>query len=152
MAMLIESTSAPGRRAKAPLGLVGQVGLGQEPQIRSSNRESSGRGLSDALRGALAGGAPSQSHWCLCDLNGQSYRAAEWGVVSGRLAKELATVKRLSHPADCLGDVGAATGGVLIAQALAGFARGYAGADGAILWASSSEHGLRAAVRVTPGP
>ena len=151
VAMLIESTSAHARRAPAPLGFVGQVGLGQEPQIRSSNRESSGRGLSDALRGALAGGQPSQPYWCLCDLNGQSYRAAEWAVASTRLASHL-TVAKLLHPADCLGDVGAATGGILIAQALAGFARGYARVDEAILWASSSEHGLRAAARVTPGP
>ena len=151
VAILVESPASTAQRQAVPLGLVGPVGLGQEPQIRSSDKESSGRGLSEALRAALVNAPPKASRWCLCDLNGQSYRAAEWGVVLARLAAQLSTVNRPSHPADCLGDIGAATGGILIAQALAGFARGYARADEAILWASSSEHGLRAAVRITPG-
>jgi 3-oxoacyl-[acyl-carrier-protein] synthase-1 len=151
VAILMESPGTADQRQAVPLGLVGPVGLGQEPQIRSSDKESSGRGLSEALRAALVNAPPKASRWCLCDLNGQSYRAAEWGVVLARLAAELSTVKRVSHPADCVGDIGAATGGILIAQALAGFARKYARADEAILWASSSEHGLRAALRITLG-
>jgi 3-oxoacyl-[acyl-carrier-protein] synthase-1 len=151
VAILVESPGSADQRRAVPLGLIGPVGLGQEPQIRSSDKESSGRGLSEALRATLVNAPPKASRWCLCDLNGQSYRAAEWGVVLARLAAQLSTVNRLSHPADCLGDIGAATGGILVAQALAGFARGYARADEAILWASSSEHGLRAAVRITPG-
>jgi 3-oxoacyl-[acyl-carrier-protein] synthase-1 len=150
VAMVLESGAGAGRETLAPLALLAGVGVGQEPQIRSSDKESSGQGLTMALRGALVGSPPNTSRWCLCDLNGQSYRAAEWGVSSTRLAAELAGLKRLSHPADCLGDVGAATGGMLIALAMAGFARGYARAEEALLWASSSEHGLRAACRVLP--
>jgi 3-oxoacyl-[acyl-carrier-protein] synthase-1 len=151
VALLIESPSAASLRNATPAGCIHPPGVGKEPQIRSSDKESSGRGLSDALRGALRGAPPTASRWGLCDLNGQSYRAAEWAVAASRLAGQL-SLARLSHPADCLGDVGAATGGILIALALAGFARGYARADEALLWASSSEHGLRAAVRVTKTP
>jgi hypothetical protein len=39
---------------------------------------------------------------------------------------------------------------MLIAQALAGFHRRYAPAGEAIVWTSSSVHGLRAAVRILP--
>ena len=151
VAMLIESTSAHARRAPAPLGFVGQVGLGQEPQIRSSNRESSGRGLSDALRGALAGGQPSQPYWCLrsrpstvratAPPNGPWPRHG-WRRISRSQSYYILPI--------AWGTSARHTGGILIAQALAGFARGYARVDEAILWASSSEHGLRAAARVTP--
>jgi 3-oxoacyl-[acyl-carrier-protein] synthase-1 len=146
-ALLLET---PAQATRQPHGFLGPVGLGQEPHLRSSDQESCGRGLTDALRGALAGAVASAPRWGLCDLNGESYRAAEWGVVSTRLGAELASVGRLSHPADGLGDIGAATGGMLVAQALAGFRRGYACADEAVVWTSSSVHGLRAAVRVLP--
>ena len=38
------------------------------------------------------------------DLNGESYRAREWGLASTRLA--FPDTSELIHPADCLGDVG----------------------------------------------
>ena len=89
-------------------------------------------------------------HAVYCTLNGESYFAAEWGLVWTRLTNELSSVHRLSHPADSLGDTGAAAAGMLIAQALAGFHRRYAPAGEAIVWTSSSVHGLRAAVRILP--
>jgi len=136
----------------AALAEEAEVGTGEEPQTIAGDRESSGRGLTHALRAALAGGASHTPRWVLCDLNGEAYRAVEWGTVSVRLARELGPSARLTHPADGLGEIGAAIGGVLIAQALGGFARGYAPAPEALLWAGS-DRGLRAAVRVlAPAP
>ena len=148
VAVLLELAPAAERRQARLRGFITGVGTGQEPQVRASDKESSGRGLTDAVRGALAGSVPPASRWILCDLNGESHRAAEWGVAMSRLAPDLGVIGRLSHPADCLGDVGAAAGGILLACALAGFERGYAAGEEALLWASSSEHGLRAAARV----
>ncbi len=146
-ALVLESAVAAVRRRARVLATLGEVGTGEEPQTICGDRESSGRGLTHALRAALAGGASHTPRWVLCDLNGEAYRAVEWGTVSVRLARELGPGARLTHPADCLGEVGAAIGGVLIAQALGGFARGYAPAPEALLWAGS-DRGLRAAVRV----
>jgi 3-oxoacyl-[acyl-carrier-protein] synthase-1 len=151
-ALVLESAATALRRRARVLATLGEVGAGDETQAIGGDRESSGRGLTQALRAALAGGASHAPRWVLCDLNGEAYRAVEWGTVSVRLARELGAGARLTHPADCLGEVGAAIGGVLIAQALGGFARGYAPAPEALLWAGS-DRGLRAAVRVlAPAP
>lgn len=151
-ALVLESAVAAVRRRARVLATLGEIGTGEEPQTIGGDRESSGRGLTHALRAALAGGASHTPRWVLCDLNGEAYRAVEWGTVSVRLARELGASARLTHPADGLGEIGAAIGGVLIAQALGGFARGYAPAPEALLWAGS-DRGLRAAVRVlAPAP
>jgi len=146
-ALMLESVSAAERRSAPVLATLGEVGLGEEPQTVSGDRESSGRGLTRALRAAMAGGVGHAPRWVLCDLNGEAYRTIEWGTASVRLARELGASVRVTHPADCLGEIGAAVGGVLIAHAVAGFARGYAPAPEALLWAGS-DRGLRAAVRV----
>jgi 3-oxoacyl-[acyl-carrier-protein] synthase-1 len=151
VALLLERPEVAARRGAAVHGIISAVATGSEPQTRASNKESSGRGLTDALRGVLVPGAADPC-WVLCDLNGDDYRAIEWGIVLGRLGKELGTVRRLSHPADCLGDVGAAMGGILLAQATAGFARGYAPAAQALLWAAAAETPARAAARISPPP
>jgi hypothetical protein len=44
-----------------------------------------------------------------------------------------------------LGDIGAATGGILIAQAVQAFKRGYARSEEALLW-TASENEFRAAL------
>jgi 3-oxoacyl-[acyl-carrier-protein] synthase-1 len=146
-AVLLESAARAAQRRARVLATLGEVGEGTEPQILAGERESGGRGLTQALRAALAGGASHAPRWVLCNLNGEAYRAQEWGTVSVRLARELGAGLRLWHPADCIGEVGAAIGGILIAQAIGGFARGYAPAPEALLWAGS-DGGARAAVRV----
>ena len=146
-ALMLEGAGAAVRRHARVLATLGEVGIGDEPQTIGGDRESSGRGLTQALRAALAGGAGHAPRWVLCDLNGEAYRAIEWGTASVRLAREIGAGARVTHPADCVGEIGAAIGGVLIAQALGGFARGYAPAPEALLWAGS-DRGLRAAVRV----
>ncbi len=146
-ALLLESAAHAAQRGARVLAILAEVGEGTEPQPLTGERESSGRGLTLALRAALTGGASHAPRWVLCNLNGEAYRAVEWGTVGVRLARELGAGLRLWHPADCLGEIGAAIGGVLIAQAIAGFARGYAPAPEALLWAGS-DGGARAAVRV----
>ncbi len=133
----------------APLCLVGDTGVGREPDTIAGERAPSGAGLAAAISAALAA-APAPG-WVLCDLNGESYRAFEWGLLQARLADQLAGVRRLTHPADALGDVGTATGALLVACAAHGFARGPAPAVPALLWAGSDD-GTRAAVAVTPPP
>jgi 3-oxoacyl-[acyl-carrier-protein] synthase-1 len=83
----------------------------------------------------------------LCDLNGESYRATEWSYAMARTFRDGQAVPPLVHPADCLGDVGAATGGVLLALAAAAMKKGLAPWKTALVWCSS-DNGERAACAV----
>lgn len=121
----------------------GAEGGGRRPGGQSVPLQSTGRGLCGALRPALA----QPAGWIACDLNGESYRAFEWGVAMARLGGELGPAARLVHPAIHHGDIGAATAGVLAASVLAGFQRGYAPAGDAVIWAAS-DGPTRAAARI----
>jgi len=75
-----------------------------------------------------------------CDLNGEEYRAHEWMLALCRLLE----VGEITHPADCLGDVGAAFAPVLIGLAALALARDHE--VGRALVACSSDFGARGSV------
>ena len=83
----------------------------------------------------------------LCDLNGESARASEWGLVVSRLGGELGEAVLMEPPASSYGDLGAATGGALL-----GLAGGYLGkkyeSRHQALVCTSGDHGERAAALV----
>jgi 3-oxoacyl-[acyl-carrier-protein] synthase-1 len=83
------------------------------------------------------------------DLNGESWRFFEWSLADTRNPPPAPTFRQLWHPADCLGDVGAATGPALLAVAARAFERGYAVGD-ALPVITSSDPGERAATAVLP--
>ena len=140
------------RRGAAPKATIAAVGLGMEPEPMRSDKVSTGAGLVTAIRGALpASPAPGSPDFLLCDLNGESYRAFEWGVAQARLGARLEGLKRTVLPARSLGDVGAATGALLVATAVEAFERGWAPGEEALIF-TASEGPLRAAARVSrPG-
>ncbi|MFO0757407.1 MAG: hypothetical protein U0359_13000 [Byssovorax sp.] len=150
VAMLVELFDPRRPSERAPMAMLGEPGLGVETETIASEKSSTGRGLGEAVRLCL-GAVPEAEplRWVLCDLNGESYRAFEWGVVQGRLAARLGEALALQHPAENIGDVGAATGGVLIACAARAFARGYAPAKRALAF-TGSEQGQRAALVIEP--
>jgi 3-oxoacyl-[acyl-carrier-protein] synthase-1 len=149
--LLVETAAGAAARKAKPLATVADLGFGNETRPYGSDALSSGEGLGQALRPALARPRPAggAGRWLLCDLNGESYRAAEWGLVRTRLGESLDPIAALTYPADCLGDTGAASGGLLIAYALHAFARGYAPADDALIW-NASDDGGRSAMVVRP--
>jgi 3-oxoacyl-[acyl-carrier-protein] synthase-1 len=135
----------PARGAsRPPLCTLGRPSVAVEPHSHHTDRSSTGRGLQLAIEGAL-GAADRPASWVVCDLNGESYRSFEWGTVRTRLAERFADLRHLVHPADCVGDVGSAAGGLLLACVAQAFARGYAPAPHALLW-TASEDGTRAAL------
>lgn len=143
-ALLVQLATRVDPRGAPSIARVTAVGRGSEPQPFTGDRQSTGRGLVTALRGALTGPVP----WVLCDMNGESYRSFEWGVALARAGERMGGVPRLTHPAINHGDIGAATGGVLAAAVIAGFQRGYAAATEAVLWAGS-DGAARAAARLS---
>lgn len=144
-AVLLESERRlAARGAKAELTLLG-IGVGAEPATLTSDLPSTGRGLTDALRGALADGPSPRS--IVCDFNGESYRGYEWGVVHARLAERLDAIEVMSHPARSTGDLGAATGALHVVFAAASFRRGFARGDEVLAY-TASDGPERAALRL----
>jgi 3-oxoacyl-[acyl-carrier-protein] synthase-1 len=103
-------------------------------------------GLTDALQQALdkAQLQPRDVEVVLCDLNGEPYRANDWCFARNRVLGRAGDLS-VWHPADCLGDVGAASGGILAALAGVGLVRGYWRCPRLLLWAAS-DSGQRAAL------
>lgn len=100
-----------------------------------------GEGLTDTLQLTL-GGLPDygvDTAMVVCDLNGERYRALEWGLALGRA---LAAVRRspvIWHPAGSMGDAGAATGPINLALGAVAVAKGYARPRQVLVWGSSDE-------------
>lgn len=143
-ALLVETPRRMRARGATALATIAALGTGKEPNaLFGSDRQSTGAGLTDAIRAAIGWTAPA---WVLDDLNGERYRAFEWGLVQARLGEVLERVGRVEHAALSTGDVGAATGGVLLATAITAIQRGWA-ADALVF--AASEGPLRVAARVT---
>jgi len=85
----------------------------------------------------------------VCDLNGDRYRATEWSMAAIRTLGALHGDMSLWHPADCIGDTGAASGIVNVVWAVAAFGKGYASAERTLVW-GASEGPARAAAVLAP--
>lgn len=88
-----------------------------------------------------AGWSGEMIHRVYCDLNGEEYRAHEWMLALSRTAVQ----SRPTHPADCIGDVGASFSPLLMGAAAIAFRRGYAKTDKVLVFCSSVS-GLRGAI------
>lgn len=134
--LLVNGESGAGTPSAGPLGLA------QEAHPRDSDRAPEGRALEQAIRAAVGKGLPPR--WVLCDMNGESGRAFEWGVARTR-SPLLSDVQWLEHPAALVGDVGAATGALLVGLAHDRARSGVAPASSALV-VCSSDDGARAAM------
>jgi 3-oxoacyl-[acyl-carrier-protein] synthase I len=147
--ILLERAQAARRRKRPLLAAISDCGFGKESQTIHSEKNSTGKGLAQAIETALQPtGEDPHVQWAICDLNGENYRSFEWGITQTRLPKAFSDIRLLNHPADCIGDVGAATGGILAACAVHALQRGYNIADTALLW-TASDDGLRAALCIS---
>jgi 3-oxoacyl-[acyl-carrier-protein] synthase-1 len=73
----------------------------------------------------------------ICDLNGDRMRAMEWAMASLRAFGDLSGDQEIWHPADCIGDSGAASGALSLAWGAATLAREEAGANAVVAWGAS---------------
>lgn len=147
--ILLERAERARSRKRPILATVLSCGISKEPHSITSDKNSSGVGLCEAIQKAIHQiDDKDDIGWVICDLNGESYRGFEWGVVQTRMSTTLSRIKKVTHPADCVGDVGAATGGLLVSYAAQAFSRGYSPSDKVLLW-TASDDGLRAALCVS---
>jgi 3-oxoacyl-[acyl-carrier-protein] synthase-1 len=110
-----------------------------------------GEGLTQAFRTTLAALPRGRKVTDVyCDLNGEPYRADEYGFACVRTREFFESIADFVAPADCWGDA-AAAGAVLhvMLAAIAGY-KGYAKGPLALVWASS-EGGERAATLIATG-
>jgi 3-oxoacyl-[acyl-carrier-protein] synthase I len=149
-AVLLELADRARARSATILAQIVSKGSGEESQPFRSDRASTGIGLCRALLDCLGDG--EKAGWIACDLNGESYSAFEWGLVRVRMHERLEGLARLDHPADCLGDVGAATGATLMCHAADALAQRLPPQREATLWAAGDD-GRRRAIRLrAPAP
>jgi 3-oxoacyl-[acyl-carrier-protein] synthase-1 len=126
-------------------GNIVATAVGHEPGHLYSEEPYRGDGLAavfEKLIGSNSGKLPP-IQTIFSSMNGENHFAKEWGVAYIRNKEHIAEEFRIEHPADCIGDTGAASGPIMIGLALAGFRKEYLKAP-ALIYASS-DYGDRAA-------
>lgn len=150
--LMLETEQHALSRGAAPLAVVDGIGSGVEPEPIASDKASTGQGLTEAIREACAARlGQCQIKNVYCDFNGESGYAFEVGLITSRLAPVFKDTDEICHPADCYGDVGSASGGVLMAYAVDAFQKQGNKAQGALLW-TSADSGSRMALLLEPVP
>jgi 3-oxoacyl-[acyl-carrier-protein] synthase-1 len=136
-------------RAHTRLGLgslarVLTVAIGRETKLIKTSDICLGAGLTTVVQSAVGGLSSSSGriNAVICDINGERYRGEEWGFVCLRLSQYFDDPTAYDSPADCWGDMGAASGLLFTMLACQAAARGYAKGPRTLLWASS-EGGIR---------
>jgi 3-oxoacyl-[acyl-carrier-protein] synthase I len=138
-----------GGREPAPTGSVDVLGIGLGVENPSttvlSEGHPTGRGLESALEAAVidAGVPEGAIDLRISDLNGETYRTDDSLLASTRFYRTYRKRLEMWHPAECVGDMGAASGAISVIVAWAGLAGGYAPGPIAVC-ESSSDSGQRA--------
>lgn len=123
------------------------VAMGRETKLIKTPAICLGEGLTKVVQEAIRGASPPAERISdiICDINGERYRGEEWGFVCLRLPQYFNDPTAYRSPADCWGDMGAASGPLFMMLACQAAERGYAKSARSLVWAGS-ENGLRGAV------
>ncbi len=145
--VVLEPAHVAQARGRTPLATVEAASTATEPVTISMDAPSAATGLSEAIRLTFAQlpDEGRQTTVIVCDLNGETYRAKEFGTTAARVLSAISTRWSVWHPADCIGDTGAAAFGVSACVGLRALAKQYAKGD-RVLVLGSSDDGLRGAV------
>jgi 3-oxoacyl-[acyl-carrier-protein] synthase-1 len=119
---------------------IAATGLGREANLIGTEDICLGEGLGAAF--AALGDGPVDR--ILCDMNGERYRGNEYGFAVLRSHALFRDAADFEAPADCWGDLGAASGPLFACLATEAETRGYAKGSHTLVWASS-EGGQRGA-------
>ena len=145
-ALLLTREDAPGVWAE-----VLTVGLGRETKTNKSGTVCIGEGLTQALRHVLEDSPEAGViDNVICDMNGEAYRADEYGFCGLRVRDRLRDPTDFLAPADCWGDVGAAGLPLHLLLAASAARKGHAKGPLTLLW-GSSDGGQRGAALVRAG-
>jgi 3-oxoacyl-[acyl-carrier-protein] synthase I len=145
--LLLTTSTQADRSGVSPLVTIEAAATSEEPAPWYSGRPTIGSGLTEALRAVLeVNGIRVEVY---CDLNGEGWRADEWSYAYLRTAPHYVEPLVIHHPADCWGDVGAASGPMLIAFATEQMKSDRSASSRALVWTASDTLALRAACIVS---
>jgi 3-oxoacyl-[acyl-carrier-protein] synthase I len=125
------------------------VSIAREKSLIKTDAVCLGHGLTEAFNRALRA-LPSPAakvDQVICDMNGEAYRADEYGFAIARTSQHFVAAGDFLAPGDCWGDVGAASGPLFLTIASVAGRKGYAKGRHSLLW-TSSEGGERAAALI----
>ena len=151
--LVLELDSTAKQRGTPTLCKILDIAYTKEEATIFSDKPLFGKGLSDAIENILGNqkmGIDSIDG-IICDLNGEHYRMKEWGLAQSRIFDGTLPVPELWHPAENIGDVGAASAVVFSAIAAAAINHGYFGGPNLLIW-TSSDSGGRGSVLLTSTP
>ncbi len=110
-----------------------------EEGIDNQDGQYTGEAMTLAMRKILE--SPERENekigYIICDMNGEIWRAREYGLAISRLNTFFSDPSTFIAPADCWGDVGAASGALFIGLASSAWKRGYAEGPMALIITSS---------------
>jgi 3-oxoacyl-[acyl-carrier-protein] synthase-1 len=146
----LESAAQARRRGRTCHARVSACAVAEEPTV-AVDAPNLAVGLTRALRAARQRVGLDAMPFVVCDLNGERPRALEWTLAATRVLGDLAGDLDVWHPADCIGDAGAAAAVLDLLWAAVAFARGYAPRERALVW-GASDGSLRAAAILEAQP
>jgi 3-oxoacyl-[acyl-carrier-protein] synthase-1 len=123
------------------------VGFGREQATVDSEEPLRADGLTQAIKTACAdsGQTLDETDYRITDLNGEQYGFKEAALAFSRIVRKLKPTYEVWHPADCIGEVGAAIVPCVLGVALAACHKGYAPGKG-VLCHFGNDDGARAAM------
>lgn len=134
--LVLEREDVARRHGAAPLARLAAAAAASEPTAGTTD-PCQGQGLTAAVRTVLEEAGRRDGCLVVCDLNGERLRALEWALVNARLSHTVKGFVDLWHPADCIGDSGAASGPLGAAWAVTALRKGYATKPHVLLWGAS---------------
>lgn len=147
---VVEAMAETGRHNGPVLATIAGWGWAVESAPFVSDQPSKSTGLTQACRAAMSAAEcnPTDIRHVVTDLDGEYFRSKEWGLTELRCFGSGNGIRQLWHPADCMGTVGAASGAVLLAVAVAMMSRVWR--DQHVLIFCSDDEGGRGALVVHP--
>jgi 3-oxoacyl-[acyl-carrier-protein] synthase I len=146
--LLLAGESAAAARGLTALARVSRVAMGFETGHLYASEPYRGDGLAATFQQLFAsgevGGPVAEVY---SSMNGESHWAKEWGVGYLRNRAAFQPEHGMHHPADCYGDVGAASGPLMVGLAALGIKAGYRRSSSLVY--GSSDFGARAAMVVS---
>ncbi len=118
-----------------------------EPAPWYVNKPTTGQGLTKALQEIFNNPKlrTKKAEVTYCDMNGESWRADEWSYAYLRTVRHHGEPLDLRHPADCWGDIGAASGTMLIILAVYDLFCEQTNNQRALIWTASDTSPFRSA-------
>lgn len=145
---LMTTEKIAAKHGMSVLARIDSVGTAMESGHFYSDQPYLGNGLSEAFSNCIGGSNETPPIDCVfASFNGERYWAKEFSVAMLRHKPQFSDDCQMEHPAECCGDMGAASGGIMLGLAAMQLKRSNRG--GATLVYCSSDYGQRAAALLT---